>query len=542
MFEFELPDLGEGVAEGEILTWHVAVGDRVEEDQVLAEVETDKAAVDVPSPVGGVVRELHYDPGNVVETGAVIVSIAPDEQRESGENASVDETDVSETAVAEDDTDTSAKGGRVFAPPSVRRLARELGVDITTVAGSGPSGRVTEDDVRTARDERSESTDSASGDAASSADERSESTDGASAASEAESGGDTQLKSAVSRVDDDEETGLKSAVSRVSADDSDDATVVKSAVSTVDSAAERDQTLATPATRKLAADLGVDIDAVPTDERRDGEAFVTPEAVRSHAARADDPDAETTASADADGTTDTERTGPRPGDRVPYRGVRRTIGQQMERSKFTAPHVTHTDQVDVTRLVETKAELDEAAAEAGVSLTYLPFVMRAVARALAEFPAVNASLDEAAEEIVYHDDYNLGVAAATDAGLLVPVVDNVDEKELLDLAAETAQKVEQARDRSIDRAEMQGGTFTITNVGVIGGEYATPIVNHPEVAILALGRIEKRPWVVDGEVVARHTLPLSLSVDHRVVDGAVAARFTNRVMDLLSSPAKLLVD
>jgi pyruvate dehydrogenase E2 component (dihydrolipoamide acetyltransferase) len=168
--------------------------------------------------------------------------------------------------------------------------------------------------------------------------------------------------------------------------------------------------------------------------------------------------------------------------------------------------------------------------------------MRAVTRALREFPQVNASLDEAAEEIVCHDDYNLGVATATDAGLMVPVVEDVDAKGLLDLAAETATKVERARDRSIGREEMQGGTFTITNVGVIGGEYATPIVNHPEVAILALGRIAERPRVVDGEVVPRHTLPLSLSVDHRVVDGAVAARFTNRVMELLRSPARLLID
>jgi pyruvate dehydrogenase E2 component (dihydrolipoamide acetyltransferase) len=214
----------------------------------------------------------------------------------------------------------------------------------------------------------------------------------------------------------------------------------------------------------------------------------------------------------------------------------------MERAKYTAPHVTHTDEVDVTRLVETKADLEPYAAEAGVSLTYLPFVMRAVTRALQEFPRVNASLDEDAEEIVLHDDYNLGVATATDAGLMVPVVEDVDGKTLLELAAETARKVERARDRSIDREEMQGGTFTITNVGVIGGEYATPIVNHPEVAILALGKVAERPRVVDGDVVPRYTLPLSLSVDHRVVDGAVAARFTNRVMALLAAPARLLVE
>jgi pyruvate dehydrogenase E2 component (dihydrolipoamide acetyltransferase) len=306
--------------------------------------------------------------------------------------------------------------------------------------------------------------------------------------------------------------------------------------------ADRERTLAAPATRRLADELGVDLDAVPTDERRDGEAFVTPAMVREFAERGGEADAETEAAAESAESAPPTADGPQPGDRIPYRGVRRAIGERMERAKYTAPHVTHTDEVDVTRLVETKAELEAYAEAEGVSLTYLPFVMRAVTRALREFPQVNASLDEEAEEIVCHDDYNLGVATATDAGLMVPVVEDVDGKGLLDLAAETATKVERARDRSISREEMQGGTFTITNVGVIGGEYATPIVNHPEVAILALGRVAERPRVVDGEVVPRHTLPLSLSVDHRVVDGAVAARFTNRVMELLGSPARLLVD
>ncbi len=315
---------------------------------------------------------------------------------------------------------------------------------------------------------------------------------------------------------------------------------------------DRARTLATPATRGLADELGVDLGAVPTDRARDGVPFVTREQVREYAERREAAAEPESGSESAAGATaaepastaggSTAAEGPRPGDRIPYRGVRRSIGEQMERSKYTAPHVTHTDEVDVTALVETKADLEAYAAEEGVSLTYLPFVMRAVARALAEFPQVNAELDETAEEIVCHDAYNIGVATATDAGLMVPVVEDVDGKGLLELADETARKVARARDRSIEREEMQGGTFTITNVGVIGGEYATPIVNYPEVAILALGRIGERPRVVDGEVVPRHTLPLSLSVDHRVVDGAVAARFTNRVMELLASPARLLVE
>ncbi|MFB6101197.1 MAG: dihydrolipoamide acetyltransferase family protein [Haloplanus sp.] len=501
---FALPDVGEGVAEGELVRWLVDVGDEVDEDQPLAEVETDKALVDLPSPYAGTVRERHAEEGEMVPVGAPLVSIAV-----------ADDTGEAQEAVA-DTAETAAEGAqeaatRVFAPPSTRRLARERGVDLDTVDGSGPGGRITDADVRRAAEHET-------GD------------EGAPTPRTVDDDADDVMRPTEGVAEGDAATHREPAAS------------VDRAVAA--SGDTRDRTLAAPATRRLAADLGVDLDAVPTDRSRDGEAFVTPAMVHEYAERQRDAAGEAAAGGAEPASTTEAPTADeaRPGDRVPYRGIRRSIGEQMEQSKFTAPHVTHTDDVDVTALVETKADLENYAAEAGVDLTYLPFVMRAVARALAEFPQVNASLDEEAEEIVLHDEYDLGVATATDAGLLVPVVEDVDEKGLLDLASETATKVERARERRISREEMQGGTFTITNVGVIGGEYATPIVNHPEVAILALGRIEQRPRVVDGEVVARHTLPLSLSVDHRVVDGAVAARFTNRVMELLSSPARLLVE
>ncbi|WP_338740429.1 dihydrolipoamide acetyltransferase family protein [Haloplanus salilacus] len=467
---FALPDVGEGVTEGELLRWLVEPGDEVGTDQPLAEVETDKAVVDLPSPYEGTVVELHAEEGELVPVGSVVVSIETS-----------DDGDATGGPEEGGDGPASAADRRAVAPPRTRRLARELGVDLERVSGSRPGGRVTDADVRDA------------------------------------------------------------------AEGSDDATGHRESSETVERAAAvdgerstRDRTLAAPATRRLADDLGVDLDAVPTDERRDGVAVVTAELVREYAASERDDGSE--ADGETGTTASTPAADPSPGDRIPYRGIRRTIGERMVESTARVAHVTHTDEVDVTRLVETKAELEPYAAEEGVELTYLPFVMRAVAGALAEFPRVNASLDEEREEIRCHETYDIGVATATEAGLLVPVIEDVDRKGLLDLAAETASKVERARDRRIDRVEMQGGTFTVTNVGVIGGRYATPIVNHPEVAILALGRIEEQPRVVDGEVVARHTLPLSLSVDHRVVDGAVAARFTNRVMELLAAPARLLVD
>ncbi|ELZ57379.1 MULTISPECIES: dihydrolipoamide acetyltransferase family protein [unclassified Haloferax] len=513
--EFKLPDVGEGVAEGELVTWHVAPGDEVTEDQVLAEVETDKALVDVPSPFDGTVKELLAEEGDVVPVGNVIITIQEDGDDEEAADAAGSESTESDDAQASDDADGgSSSGGRVFAPPSVRRLARELGVSLDAVDGSGPSGRVTEGDVRAAADDD---------------------------ADEDESSGPRTVQ-----------TNGKSATAK--RDEGTSASTSASASAPAESA-DREQTLAAPATRALAKEEGVDIDAVPATEMRDGEAFVSPEAVQEYAraqreAQAADAEAVAaeadagTATAEATGDAASEsappEAGPGAGERVPYKGVRKAIGDQMQRSKYTAPHVTHHDEVDVTELVELREQLKPVAEERGSRLTYMPFVMKAVVAALKDFPYLNSQLDEENEEIVLRDEYNIGVAAATDAGLLVPVVHDADRKGMLELADEMNEKVEKARNRKIAPEEMRGGTFTITNVGGIGGEYATPIINYPEVAILALGAIKEKPRVVDGEVVPRNVLTLSLSFDHRVVDGAQGARFTNRVKELLEDP-KLLV-
>jgi pyruvate dehydrogenase E2 component (dihydrolipoamide acetyltransferase) len=431
----------------------------------------------------------------------------------------------------------------VFAPPSARRLGRELDVDIGSVEGSGPGGRVTEADVRAAAEGESGGGDSA-GD-----------------------GGDSGsgLTSAVTRIGDDEsdgptdgdDDGLTSVVSAVddpgggAASEADAGASVSGAASAPESA-DRERTLATPATRRVAQELDVDLDAVPTDETRDGEPFVTEAAVREYAEtqqRAQAADAaavaaggESTETAIEPAETLPARSGEGDERREPYRGVRKTIGEAMERSKFTAPHVTHHDTADVTELVGTRERLKPRAEERGVKLTYLPFVMKAVVAALQEHPVLNTSLDEENEEIVYKDYYDIGVATATDAGLMVPVVEGVDGKGLLEIAADVADLTSRARDRSIDLEELRGSTFSITNFGAIGGEYATPIINYPETAILGLGEIRERPRVVDDEVVPRHVLTLSLSIDHRVVDGADAARFVNTLKEYLEDPSLLLLE
>jgi pyruvate dehydrogenase E2 component (dihydrolipoamide acetyltransferase) len=564
--EFKLPDVGEGVAEGELVRWLVAPGDPVSEDQPVAEVETDKALVEIPSPYDGTVGELRAEAGEVVPVGTVIITFDVADEEAPGDaeptpepgdaDADADAGAAVDDAAVDDAGAGGSRGGRVFAPPSARRLARRLGVELAQVPGSGPGGRVTEADVRAAAEsggagDRPEPRTPAGGrpavrergDAGAAAGGT-----GAGAGSGAGTGGE---------VGDDEPGGA--------------------------APAGRERTLATPATRRIAREEGVDVDDVPAVEERDGEAYVTEAAVREYAAAqraAQVADAEAVAGGAASGeapgapeprgagvdaaaTAATEtgaRTGAaegaegepatgaadgesRPsGERVPYRGVRRTIGEAMERSKEVAPHVTHTDVADVTALAELREELKPLAAEADVRLTYTPFVMKACVAALARHPYLNAMLDEEAAEIVLRDEYHLGVATATDVGLMVPVVRDVDAKGLAAVARETNDVVERARERTVTREELRGSTFTLTNFGVIGGEYATPILNHPEVAILGLGAIEERPRVVDGEVVPRTTLPLSLTIDHRVVDGAVAARFTNTLIEFLERPKRLLLE
>ena len=517
--EFKLPDVGEGVAEGELVSWFVSPGDTVTEDQPVAEVETDKALVEVPSPYNGTVKELLAEEGEMVPVGDVIITFSVGEEGDGSAEAAETEADDSGAVTAEETADadvgtaeTETPSGRVFAPPSVRRLARELGVDLASVSGSGPSGRITEGDVRAAAEEAE-------------ADE-----DAPKPKSFEPSG-----KSAVSK--DGETVSGAGLASRSGSDTSvgEPANV---------EAAGRDRTLAAPATRRLAEELDVDLDDVPTDETRDGEPFVTPEAVEAYAdavTAAKQADvAATQADAAADSTAGAAAEGVR--DRIPYRGVRRTIGEQMERSKYTAPHVTHHDTVVVDELVETRAELKSAADDRDVRLTYMPFVLKAIVAAMKEFPILNSTLDEEAEEIVLKDEYNIGIAVATDAGLMVPVVEDVDRKSILELGAEIADLAARARDRKVSVEEMRGGTFTVTNFGAIGGEYATPIINYPETAILGLGAIEKRPVVHDDAVVPAHTLPLSLSIDHRVIDGAEAGAFTNELMRYLQNPSLLLLE
>ena len=300
--------------------------------------------------------------------------------------------------------------------------------------------------------------------------------------------------------------------------------------------------LATPHTRHLARELGVDIRTVQGTGRN---GRITDEDVRLAAKKAHVPQPKIPRAAAVEHEPSTlgfdfEKYGETR--RKPLKGIRKRIAEVMVRSYSTIPHVSHTDEADVTELFEAIKSQKAVAEERGVKLTPTAFVVKAVVLALKKFPMVNTSLDEITGDIVYKNYYNIGIAVDTEQGLMVPVVKSADQKSIIQIAEEIQRLAEKARKREIELDELRGGTFSITNIGSIGGTHATPIVNHPEVAILGLMAANWKPVVKDGEIVIRRIMPLVLSFDHRLLDGAVMARFMNYIKALLEDPMRMLID
>ncbi len=460
-YVFNLPDIGEGLVEGELVKWHAKVGDSVSENQALASVLTDKAEVEIPSPKTGTIAVLHAEPGRKVKVHAPLVTFS---DVAGGEPAPAKTASAAAAAPAAALSRTAPGTADAPASPMLRKLAKELGVDIGLVAGSGPEGRVLEADLRGFK------------------------------------GG----------------SGATREIAAAKAN-------------------------ATAAVKALALELGVDITRLtgtgPGGRVVEGDVrAASPKGERraktgrpAAAQAADGPPTFTPASPASSGV-----------EKVPFVGIRRKIAEKMALSKRTVADVTHVDECDMTALLALREELKPAAAARAVKLTFLPFIIRALVKALAEYPMFNSSLDEAAGEILVRRDKNIGVAVAAPQGLLVPNIKGADGKDLFGLAAEVAALAEKVRSNTIDVAALKGGTFTITNIGPIGGLYANPIVNHPEVAILGLMKLRKRPMFRDGGVFIRDMMNLCLSFDHRVVDGADAANFMNTLIRSLENPRTLL--
>jgi pyruvate dehydrogenase E2 component (dihydrolipoamide acetyltransferase) len=379
--EFQLPELGEGVYEGEFLKWRVKAGDSVAYDQPLCEIMTDKATIEIPSPFQGVLQELRVQVGCVVAVGEVLLTY-----QASGKSPKA--VPEKESIPANSFISEVSLATRVLAAPSVRKLARESGVDLSQVCGSGPQGRVMKEDLKKPK----------------------------------------------------------------------------------------------------------------------ATSFAHEKCMSSHE------------------------------NRVPFRGLRKKIAEKMRLSKDRAAHFTYVEEADMTALVALRAEAKIFAAKRGVKLTYLPFVMKAMALALKEYPLLNAFLDEARGEIVYQEDCHIGLSIQTDEGLTAPVVRSVSQRSILEIAQQIADLVERAKNQKLTLEDFQGSTITLTNIGSIGGLFSTPIINYPEVAIVGFNKIFKKPVVMEGAIVIRDWSYFSVSLDHRVVDGAVGAEYMKLMLEFLQSP------
>jgi pyruvate dehydrogenase E2 component (dihydrolipoamide acetyltransferase) len=387
-YDFKLPDLGEGITEAELRKWLVREGDQVAEHQGVAEVETDKAVVEIPSPRPGHVLRLHQAEGAIVSVGDTLLTIA-----EEGEVVHEERPRPAGIVGTIPEPEDAEARKEPLATPQVRALAREMGIPLEGVRGSGPRGSITREDL-------------------------------------------------------------------------------------------------------LAAGQP------------------------------------------AQGGTDTFG----PVERVPLRGLRRTIARNLIQSQRQTAFVTAMEEADVTELWELKTREERELLRRGIHLTFLPFIIKAVQHALAEHPLLNASVDEEKGELVLKKYCHIGIAVDTPDGLMVPVVRDIENKSALELAEELQKLGERARARTITLQELKGSSFTITNYGHFGGTYSTPIINYPDVAILGCGRIAERPWVVNGAIQVRKVLHLSLTFDHRVTDGADAARFLVKVTRYLEDPALLFLE
>ena len=420
MFEFKLPDLGEGIHEAELLRWHIQPGEMVKEDAPIIDVETDKAVVTISSPVSGKVVSIAGKPGQILHVGQVIVTI------DDGSGSTVAPALAQRLSEPEPEPmkavplpSTPARQKHLVpAAPATRRLARELGVDLDLVTATGPGGRITPEDVKKSAGEKSTA---------------------------------QPVPGAVEQP--------------------------ASGIPFLDLDPLPDFTLWGPVTRE------------------------------------------------------------------PLHSIRRRVAHKMVTSMILIPHVAHLDEADVTLLEEFRQRENEARkGRNAVHLTLLPFVIKAVTAGLHAARAFNASLDPFKEEIIYKNFYNIGVAVDTGNGLVVPVVKNPDCQSINQIAAGIQELAVKARDGKLAPSDMKGGTFTITNIGPLGGTALIPAINYPEVAILGMGRVQEKPVVRDGKIVIRKMLPLTLAFDHRIADGADAARFVTELIAHLSDPNKLLLE
>ena len=422
--DIKLPELGEGVSEGELVKWLVKPGDSVKADQTVAEIMTDKATVEVPSPVAGVVKEFKFKKGEVIKVESVILTMTGSGSANATVAANAPTQAYTKSAQTTAVAMNASAGGifppvadsKVLATPATRRLAREMGIDINGMHGTGLAGRVTREDVVSSK------------------------------------GGPASVSL--------NGTGATSAGTPT-------------------------MNFPKPAFNSTNAQLEERVDLI---------------------------------------------------------GIRKKIAQNLQMSKSIIPHFTLMDEADVSQLVALRESLKDFAEKNGTKITYLPFIVKALIATIREYPMFNASIDDAASQIVYKKYFNIGIAADTPNGLVVPVIKNADQKSILEISKEIIDLSKRARDGKLKPDEMKGACITITNIGSVGGTYATPIINHPEVAILGMYKISDKPIMkADGGIGFIKSMNYTVTCDHRLIDGAVAANFLKSFFAKIQNPGVLMM-
>ncbi|WII73494.1 2-oxo acid dehydrogenase subunit E2 [Bdellovibrio sp. 22V] len=539
--DVKLPELGEGVTEGELVKWLVKPGDSVKADQPIAEVLTDKATVEVPSPVAGVVKDLKFKSGDVVKVGATMITLdgagataapaapaakpaapaAPAPQAAAPAAGGGKVQDIKLPELGEGVTEGELVKWLVKPGDSVKadQAIAEVLTDKATVEVPTPVAGVVKD------------LKFKSGDVVKVGSTMITLTAGAGAAPAPQAPAGAQREVPASAH------ANFAAASAMPAQASSAAAVATGGIfpPVADS-----KVLATPATRRLAREMGVDINTLGGTGLA---GRVTREDVLSAKGGAA-PAAAKAPSAPGMSIPKPSYQGPAGAaeERVPLVGIRKKIAENMQRSKHVIPHFTIMDEAKVDAMVAMRESLKEHAEKHGTKITYLPIVMKALIATIREFPMFNASIDDAAGEIVYKKYFNLGFAADTPNGLVVPVIKNADQKSILEISKEILDLSKRARDGKLKPDEMKGATITVTNIGSIGGTYATPVINHPEVAILGMYKIDEKPVIKDGQLKAIKVMNYTMTADHRLIDGAVAARFLAAFIARIENPGKLLVE
>ncbi|MEN2666863.1 dihydrolipoyllysine-residue acetyltransferase [Listeria aquatica] len=535
-YSFKLPDIGEGIHEGEIVKWFVKPGDKIEEDESLFEVQNDKSVEEITSPVSGMIKEIKVAEGEVATVGQVLVTFDGVEGHENDAEE--------QAAPAEAKTEAASGGGKgifEFKLPDIGEGIHEGEIVKWFVK---PGDQVEEDQaIFEVQNDKS-------------VEEITSPVDGTVKDILVDEGTVATVGQVLVTFLGDFEGAESSSAAPAAAEEKAAAPEVANIAATPAAggngvpSVQKDPNglvIAMPSVRKYAREKGVNIREVAGSGKNnrilkaDVDAYLNGEQPAQAATSASEPTkAEATPQA-------AKKPVPAAGEEFPetrekLTPTRRAIAKAMTNSKHTAPHVTLMDEIEVSALMAHRKRFKEVALEKGIKLTFLPYIVKALVATLKEFPVLNTTMDDATEELIYKHYYNIGIAADTDHGLYVPVVKHADMKSVFAISDEINELAGKARDGKLTADEMKHGSATISNIGSAGGQWFTPVINYPEVAILGVGRIAEKAIVQDGEIVAAPVLALSLSFDHRVVDGATAQKAMNNIKRLLNDPELLLME